>query len=137
MLVDLFRGRTAIILGGLALAVGAVASSGSVALASSSQPHVAATICKTNGEKIYSVGAVNGSSIQLWYSAACRSTWAVEINGIAGNYIYVYNEDTGQTENATVQATGQRTVTDAVDDAGTQSQACEQVAHDVTCTGFY
>jgi Protein of unknown function (DUF2690) len=137
MLLNLSRWRAATILGGLVLAIGAVASSGSVALASSSQSQIAATICKTNGEKIYSVGAVNGSSIQLWYSATCRSTWAVEINGIAGNYIYVYNEDTGQTENATVQETGQRTVTDAVDDAGTQSQACEQVAHDVTCTGFY
>jgi len=137
MLLNLFRRRAATILGGLVLAVGAIAGSGSAALASSSQPHVAATICKTDGEKIYSVSAVNGSNIQLWYSAACRSAWAVEINGIAGNYIYVYNEDTGQSENATVQATGQRTVTDAVDDAGTQSQACEQVAHDVTCTGFY
>jgi Protein of unknown function (DUF2690) len=137
MLLNPFRRRTATILGCLVLAGGAIASSGSVALASSSQPHIVATVCKTNGEKIYSVGAVNGSSIQLWYSSTCRSTWAVEINGIAGNYIYVYNEDTGQTENATVQETGQRTVTDAVNDAGTQSQACEQVAHDVTCTGFF
>jgi len=137
MLLNLFRRRATTALGGLVLAVGAIASSGSVALASSSQPHVAAAVCKTNGEKIYSAGAVNGSSIQLWYSAACRSAWAVEINGIAGNYIYVYNEDTGQTENATVQVSGQRTVTDAVNDANTQSQACEQVAHDVTCTAFY
>lgn len=129
--------RAGTILGGLALAAGAIVSIGPAALASSAKPNIAAATCKTNGEKIYSVGAVNGSSIQLWYSSACRSAWAVEIGGIAGNYIYVYNEDTGATENATVQATGQRTVTNAVNDAGTQSQACEQVAHDVTCTAFF
>jgi hypothetical protein len=137
MLLNVFRRRAATAVGGLALVVGAIASSGSVASASPSQPHIAAAICKTNGEKIYSASAVNGSNIQLWYSPACRSAWAVEINGIAGNYIYVYNIDTGQTQNASVPATGQRTVTDAVNDAGTQSEACEQVAHDVTCTAFF
>jgi len=129
--------RAGTILGGLALAAGAILSMSSGAQASSAKPNIAATICKTDGEKIYSVGAPNGSSIQLWYSPSCRSAWAVEISGIAGNYIYVYNEDTGDTENATVQASGERTVTDAVDDAGTQSEACEQVAHSVTCTAFF
>jgi len=137
MLLNVPVRRAGTILGALALAAGASVSAGPAALASSAKPNLAAAICKTDGEKIYSVGAVNGSSIQLWYSPTCRSAWAVEISGIAGNYIYVYNEDTGATENATVQATGQRTVTDAVDDAGTQSQACEQVAHDVTCTSFF
>ena len=137
MPLNLYVRRTGTILGGLALAAGAIVSMGPAALASYAKPNIATAICKTNGEKIYSVGAPNGSSIQLWYSPSCRSAWAVEISGIAGNYIYVDNEDTGQTENATVQATGQRTVTDAVDDAGTQSQACEQVAHSITCTAFF
>jgi hypothetical protein len=137
MPVNLPVRRAGIILGGLALVAGAVVSLSPAALASPAKPNIAAAICKTNGEKIYSVGAPNGSSIQLWYSSACRSAWAVEISGIAGNYIYVYNEDTGATENATVPETGERTVTDAVDDAGTQSEACEQVAHTVTCTAFF
>jgi Protein of unknown function (DUF2690) len=129
--------RAGTILGGLALASGAVVSLGPAALASSAKPNIAAAICKTDGEKIYSVLAPNGSSIQLWYSPDCRSAWAVEISGKEGDYIYVYNEDTGATENATVPSPGERTVTDAVDDAGTESQACEQVAHDVTCTKFF
>jgi hypothetical protein len=141
MYLNLSLRRTGTILCGLALCAGAIASTGPAALASSSKPQIAATSCssdnKLNGEKIYSVAITTGGNIQLWYSPTCRTAWAVEINGRAGDFIYVYNENTGQKDTATVPANLQRTVTSAISDAGTQSQACEQTVHAATCTAFF
>jgi len=118
------------------MVAGAIASTSPAALASPAKPNVAASLCKTNGEEVLSNGP-----IQLWYSPTCRTAWAVSSTPI-GAGISVYNKDTGATAGAVIPSPAQRTVTAAVDDAGTQSQACEQyiVLHNQLvrfCTGFF
>jgi ABC-type enterobactin transport system permease subunit len=112
--------RTLTILGALALAAGAVASTGPVALASTATPGAATALCKTDGARVE--GPADG--VSLWYSATCRTAWAVATDSPEGLYFWVYNIDTGAQETATVAVNEQRTVTAAVDDAGTQSEAC-------------
>jgi hypothetical protein len=136
MLLNLSVRRALTILGGLALVAGAIASTSPAALASTAKPSTAATLCKTNGEEVLSSGP-----IQLWYSPTCRTTWAVSSTPI-GASIWVYNENTGATASNVIPSPAQRTVTAAIDDAGTQSQACEQyiVLHNHLikfCTGFF
>jgi hypothetical protein len=129
MLLNLSARRAGTILGGLALAAGAIVSAGPVALASSAKPNVAATtLCKTNGEEIYSNGGA-----QLWYSPTCRTAWGVTSGSWAavGAQISVTNNNTGAHEENTVTVNGQRTVTAAVDDAGTTSYACWVTPPDV------
>jgi hypothetical protein len=122
--------RASAILGGLALAAGVMASTGQAALASAAKPNAAAALCKTDGSRVE--GPATG--VSLWYSATCRTAWAVADGVPAPLYFYVYNIDTGAQESATVEVTDQRTVTDAVDDAGTQSEACYE---SFTGTGHY
>jgi len=136
MLLNLSVRRASTILGGLALVAGAIASTSPAALASPAKPNIAATLCKTNGEEVLSNGA-----IQLWYSPTCRTTWAVS-SYPSGAQIWVYNKDTGATAGAFVPTPAARIATAAVDDANTQSQACEQyvVLHNQLikfCTGFF
>lgn len=119
MLLNRSVRRASTILAGLALAAGTIASTGPAALASPAKPTIAATLCKTNGEIVKSNGGV-----QLWYSPTCRTAWGVIINWSAGSVISVTNENTGATQEATVQVTNQRTATAAVNDAGTLSYAC-------------
>lgn len=64
------------------------------------------------------------STIELWYSPTCRTTWAVEEDGLVGDGLWVFNENTGAQRSAMVTTDGARTVTAAIDDAGTQSHAC-------------
>jgi hypothetical protein len=77
--------------------------------------------------------------IELWYSPTCRYVWAVEGgSGFSSDHIWVYNEDTGATENAYYPATA----TAAIDDAGTQSHACSEndgamETLNKTCTGYF
>jgi hypothetical protein len=132
--------RASTILGGLALVAGAIASTSPAALASTAKPNAAAALCKTDGEEVLGSGGD-----QLWYSPTCRTAWAVSVDGIIGSTLYVYNEDTGAEESTTITSES-RTVTAAVNDAGTESQACE--AGVITpvggnphpykyCTGFF
>ncbi len=79
------------------------------------------------------------SYIELWYSPTCRYVWAVEGgSGFTGDHIWVYNEDTGATQNAYYPTTS----TAAIDDAGTESHACLQNDdtngnQPKTCTGYF
>lgn len=105
-----------------------MASTGPTALASTAKPNTAA-LCKTDGTRVE--GPASG--VSLWYSATCRTAWAVAQGEPAGLSFYVINIDTDAKESATVQTTDQRTVTAAVDDAGTQSEACDSSG----CTSPY
>src|ERR1700752_5209490 len=139
MLFNLSVRRAGIILGGVALAAAAIASTGPAAMASTAKPNVDATLCKTNGEAIY-----NDGGLQLWYSPSCRTAWAVIQNGIIGATLYVYNKNAGAEESTTINSED-RIVTAAVDDANTQSQACEYYVSTTStnphvtniCTAFY
>jgi len=77
--------------------------------------------------------------IELWYSPTCRYVWAVEGgSGFGSDHIWVYNEDTGATENAYYPTAA----TAAIDDAGTQSHACIEndgatETLNKTCTGYF
>jgi|HubBroStandDraft_5_1064220.scaffolds.fasta_scaffold08629_3 hypothetical protein len=77
--------------------------------------------------------------IELWYSPTCRYVWAVEGGGgFSSDHIWVYNEDTGATENAYYPTIA----TAAIDDAGTQSHACIEndgalETLNKTCTGYF
>ena len=133
MPINLSVRRAGAILGGLALAVGAIASTGPVALASTAKPNAtAAALCKTDGSRVE--GPADG--VSLWYSGMCRTAWAVATDEPQGFSFYVTNIDSGAKQSATVQVTNQRTVTAAVDDAGTMSKACytEVVLHNQLIT---
>ena len=77
--------------------------------------------------------------IDLWYSPTCRYVWAVEGGtGFSSDQFWVYNEDTGATENASYPTTA----TAAIDDAGTESHACIENGGAMetlnkTCTGYF
>lgn len=132
MLLNLSVRRAGTILGGLALTAGAIASTGPVALASTAKPSAAAAVCKTDGSRVE--GPADG--VSLWYSGSCRTAWAVATDEPNGFGFYVLNIKSGAKESATVAVTNQRTVTAAVNDAGTQSEACytEVVLHNQIIT---
>jgi hypothetical protein len=85
-----------------------------------------AASCNASGaEMIYQENQTHGNEtrhIQLWYSTGTRCVWAAETNGQPGDYIYVYNENTGDFRDWTL--TGNSGLTEKIPDAGTQSQAC-------------
>jgi len=118
MKLNLSLRRVGTILGGLALAAGAIVTAGPAALASPAKPNAAASLCKTDGSEIY-----NNDNVQLWYSATCRTAWGVVVDWPAGTAILVFNS-AGATESNTVAVANQRTVTAAVNDAGITSYAC-------------
>jgi hypothetical protein len=125
MLLNLSVRRASTILGGLALAAGAIVSAGPAALASTAKPSTAAALCpinndKQNGEEVLSAG---GGDVQLWYSPTCRTAWGVLINQAVNAEITVANTD-GEGEVTYVTVSGKRTVTFAIDDANIKSWAC-------------
>jgi hypothetical protein len=103
---------------------------------------------KQGGEMVASKSYGRGSSIQsftfswieLWYSPTCRTVWAEEEGGWSGDYFWVYNKDTGATQNAD----NPTTETGTISDANTQSHACMENDGDLgnenmprTCTSWY
>jgi hypothetical protein len=92
----------------------------------------AATSCssdpKQNGKEVLHVSARRSaqsffeSTIELWYSPTCRTVWAIEANGLNGDNLWVYNQNTG----AISRAIFPTNETGAINDAGTVSHACMQ-----------
>jgi hypothetical protein len=77
-------------------------------------------------------------TIELRYSYASACAWARIINGQVGDYMYVWNRDTGSRRNAYITS-GHDAYTEAVHDNGTESHACMEPVYDRTikvCTGF-
>jgi hypothetical protein len=132
----------------LALTAG-LALTGAPASASAIHPANPRDSCssspKQDGELVASKSYGRGSSIQsftlswieLWYSPVCRTVWAEEDTGLSGDYFWVYNEDTGATQNADNPATETATI----GDANTQSHACMENDGDEfmprTCTSWF
>jgi hypothetical protein len=101
MLLDLSARRAGVILGGLALAAGAIVSSGTAALAATAEPKIAASLCpsynnKQNGEEVESLA---GGDVQLWYSPTCRTAWGVIIHESLYAEITVTNSNGGSAVN--------------------------------------
>jgi hypothetical protein len=112
-----------------------------------------ATSCSTdpkqNLEVIYQTSFVDylGETVyvRLDYSPVCRTTWAVALGGErlnpdqngGGGFVFIHNMDTGATRTSELGGT-YRVVTGAINDAGTQSQACgaDRVG-DIACTGLW
>jgi len=59
------------------------------------------------------------STIELWYSATCQTAWAVEVGGLRGDHLWVYNRDTHARKTAKYPH-----ATAVVSDNGTKSRAC-------------
>lgn len=64
-----------------------------------------------------------GATIELRYSTTCRTVWARIEGGKVGDYMWVYNENTGAEEKAHINS-GTSNYTAAIGDAGTKSDAC-------------
>jgi hypothetical protein len=79
------------------------------------------------------------STIELWYSATCRTAWAVEAGGVRGDHLWVYNRGTHARKTAKYPHS-----TVAISDNGTKSRACmKNPAHTVppgmakACTKYF
>jgi hypothetical protein len=127
--------RASTILGGLALAAGAIVSTGPTALASTAKPSAATATCKYNGEEVESAA---GGDVQLWYSPTCRTAWGVIEHRAAGSNVQVTNTD-DVIAYAFVKVSGQRTVTAAIDDKDIQSLACAWTPDNnlIGCTAYF
>jgi len=123
MLFNLSVRRAGIILGGVALAAGAIVSAGPAALASTAKPQSAAALCPSNNNKQNGEIVEQVSTVQLWYSPTCRTAWGVIVREGVGSEIEVINSD-GDNAISYVTVDGARTVTSAVNDANITSVAC-------------
>lgn len=99
-----------------------------------------ATSCSTNpyqnAETVRSNSSA-GSVIQLRYSPTCRTAWAKEIDGLVGDNLWVWNENTNVTASTKIHS-GTSNYSAAINDAGTHSHACMSgVGLPKTCTAFY
>ncbi len=76
--------------------------------------------------------------IELRYSTSSQCVWARLTNGQVGDYMWVWNEDTGATRSAYITS-GHDNHTDAIHDNGTLSHACMEPVYDYSikvCTAF-
>jgi hypothetical protein len=78
-------------------------------------------------------------TIQLRYSQTTACAWAREVGGQVGDYMYVWNENTGALQSAFITS-GTDNFTNPVNDNGSKSHACMEPVYDRSikvCTGFY
>jgi Protein of unknown function (DUF2690) len=76
--------------------------------------------------------------IELRYSTSSQCVWARLTNGQVGDYMWVWNKDTGALRSAYITS-GHDNYTDAIHDNGTLSHACMEPVYDRSikvCTGF-
>jgi hypothetical protein len=129
------------------LAVAIAAVSVTVALGAAPASAASATVVRpaacdyNNAITLAQASQTHGNEtriIQLRYSTSSKCVWARELNGQVGDYMWVWNENTGAQASAYINS-GNNNYTGAINDNGTKSHACMVPVYDKSikvCTTF-